>query len=54
MDNLFNFEELKSALNEFNTVAETSAEKMSSDMPEEMKAAQKRYEEYIVKHKDDK
>lgn len=51
MDNLINFDDLESALEEFNTVSGDSADKiMDAHMSEEMKAAQKRYEEYIVKH----
>lgn len=54
MDNLFNPEELEDALKLFNDTNEEQTEKiLSSNMSAEMLASQKRYEDYIKKHKGD-
>lgn len=58
MDNLFHIEDLESALEEFNEVADESTELLMEeeseiDMNAALNASQKRYEEYIVKHMND-
>lgn len=52
MDNLFNPDDFAEVLNEFNNSNEALTESLlEAGMTEEMKASQKRYEEYIKKHK---
>lgn len=54
MDNLFNPEDLADVLNEFNQSNGSLTESLlEASMTEEMKASQKRYEEYIKKHEND-
>ena len=54
MDNLFSVEDLANAIEEFNNSNEAATESMlEANMTEEMRASQKRYEEYIKKHEND-
>lgn len=51
MDNMFNLDDLSNVLSELNSSnIEKSEEILNSAMTDEMKASQKRYEEYIKKH----
>ncbi len=53
MENFFNEEDLLSALSVLNDQNQDKTEKLlSSNMSEEMKASQLRYEHYIKKHQD--
>ncbi len=51
MDILFDMSDLESVLSEFNEQAEEGSENfLNAGMSDEMKASQKRYEDYIKKH----
>lgn len=51
MDILFDMSDLESVLSEFNEKAdERSEDFLNAGMTDEMKASQKRYEDYIRKH----
>lgn len=51
MEELFNLDDLESALSELNSISSDSTNSfINSNMSEEMSASQKRYEDYIKKN----